>query len=220
MWGVYDDYGNIRYGEHVAGYTRAAPNDSVRLSVVSDSAAVLSLFNSRNPAYTECAVFDSLANRYRSGTGDTIAGEYWGQVSEWDGITFPVYTPNSLMSVSVLVRNCDSLVTDSACTDCTWVYAQVPGMTHTSVIDSVRLRIRLTPLNNPWYTFFAVQDSISGRFVDAAEKRLRSPVVTPDSAWAFGRFSDWGGEEGIAVSVAPGESCHFRAYAKDGMSNP
>ena len=79
--------------------------------------------------------------------------------------------------------------------------------------------VQLTPNGNPSYTYFAVEDSVSGLFVERATGTLRSTGVTVDSTWAFGTFSEWGGTGGDTLQVTPGQTYHFRVYAKDGDSN-
>ena len=217
LWGVYDGNGNIVFSPPVPGHTLAVLPDSARVDVISDSSVLFRLYDSRNPAGTEFAVFDSLTMRFRDGSGDTVSGAHWGVKTEWENLVLPVYLPNCFLPISAFVRNGDSVITEGAAADCTWVHARIPSMTHSAVIDSVRLLVRISPVGNPWYTFLAVQDSISGRFIDVTNGTLRSQTVTRDSAWAFGRYSDWGNGAGRIVSVSPGTSYHFRAYAKDGM---
>ena len=101
-----------------------------------------------------------------------------------------------------------------------FTWAAIPDTTHVTLIDSAHVRIRISPHGNPSYTFFAVEDSVTGLFVDPALRRLRSPGVTEDSTWAFGTYSDWGGADGMILDVTPDRDYYFRAYAKDGDSNP
>jgi len=201
-------------------YTLAKIPTIPEISGISDSTFFLVFEDTTdNPGTVLYALWDSIFATYRDTTGDTTSTIVFASESAWDSITMAGYIPNSEMNIGIFARNGDSILTD-AISDTAWVWAAIPGTTYTSVIDSVRLNIRLSPNGNPYYTYFAVEDSISGLFISRTTRTLRSANVTADSTWAFGTYSEWGGSQGDTITVTPGQTYYFRAYAKDGNSNP
>jgi len=211
---------SLYYSDADSAYTLTATPTPPVISGTSDSTFLLQFDDvSGNPDTIMYAVFDSVYSMYRDTTGDTTGTIVFATDVDWDNVIIKTYTPNLLVAIGIFGKNDDSLFS-AVSSDTTWTWASVPGTTMASVIDSTRLLIRINPNKNPEYTYFAVEDSISKKFIDVNTGRLRSSGVKVDSTWAFGRYSDWGGSEGFIVIVAPKTNYYFRAYSKDGNTNP
>lgn len=207
---------SLYYTQPDSAYTLASVPSQPTITGISDSTFSL-LFDdvSGNPDSIKYAVFDSAYSLYRDTTGDTTGTIVFAVDTLWNNLTMKTYTPNLLVSLGIFAKNDDSVFTEVV-SDTTWTWAAVPGMTDVSVIDSTRLLIKIDTNENPDYTYFAVEDSITGKFIDINTAVLRSAGVTADSSWAFGRYADWGGENGFTMTVTPGTQYYFRAYSKDG----
>ena len=174
---------------------------------------------SGNPDSIEYAVFDSTYSMFRYTSGDTTSTIVFAVDTLWNNAVMKTYSPNLLISIGVFGKNHDSVYSETV-SDTTWVWAAVPGSTLVSIVDSATVLLKINPNGNPDYTYFAVEDSISGKFIDVNTMSLRASGVTVDSTWAFGIFSDWGGSDGVLINVTPKTSYYFRAYSKDGNNNP
>nr|BDD44112.1 hypothetical protein 5 [bacterium] len=211
---------SLYYSVSDSAYTFTATPSPPVISGMSDSTFLL-IFNdiSGNPDSIKYSVFDSTYMAYRDTAGDTSSSVVLAVDSVWNNSTMKTYEPNLFISVGIAGLNNDS-VYGGISSDTTWTFASVPGITNASVIDSARILLQLDPNGNPSYTYFAVEDSISGKFIDIFQGTLRFPGVTEDSSWAFGTYSNWGANGGYIVKVEPGTHYYFRTYAKDGNSNP
>jgi len=211
---------SLYYSDADSAYTLTATPTPPIISGTSDSTFLLQFDDvSGNPDTIMYAVFDSVYSMYRDTTGDTTETIVFATDVDWDNVRIKTYTPNLLVVIGIFGKNDDSLFS-AVSSDTTWTWAAVPGTTMASVIDSTRLLIKINPNKNPEYTYFAVEDSISGKFIDINTGILRSSGVKVDSTWAFGRYSDWGGSEGFIITVTPKTNYYFRAYSKDGNTNP
>ena len=85
----------------------------------------------------------------------------------------------------------------------------------TAVSDS-SLKFIINPLDNPSYTAFAVQDSITGLYVDASSEpdTLRDG---PPGDWGWKTFAQWGAALGDTISGLKPDSLYvIRAKARSG----
>jgi hypothetical protein len=169
---------------------------------------------SGNPGTVAYALYDSGLTSWRDTSGVT-GSLCWAADSCWNGLALSGYSINEQVHLGIIACNRDSLLTgDVGATVYTW--AMPPDTTYTTLIDSASVRLRLSPNGNPAYTHFAVEDSVSGLFVDLGTQQLRSANITEDSTWAFGTYADWGGDVGLVLNVQPNQTYYLRAYAKDG----
>jgi hypothetical protein len=94
--------------------------------------------------------------------------------------------------------------------------ARTPGMTTVSPLSDSTLSFTIDPLDNPSSTRFAVQDSITGLFIDATgiQDTLRTGYP---GEWAWRTFDQWGGGTGrILTGLDPDSLFVLRAKARDG----
>ncbi|MCH8285990.1 hypothetical protein IIB79_05605, partial [candidate division KSB1 bacterium] len=101
--------------------------------------------------------------------------------------------------------------------DSLWSWAQIPDIVSAFPHSRDSILIVIDPKENPSYTYFAIEDSVSGLFIDNSSNVLRSSGVTVDSTWAWAAYAEWGGAAGYFVVVSPNTSFVFRAYAKEGI---
>jgi len=188
------------------------------VSVIDTSASLIRFVLSPdlNPGRVMYRIFDAAAGVYISPAGDTSATDTsWHVKTAFDTVTLSVGV-NSLHEFFVDSRNSDSVATGYFFKDSLWSWAQAPDIDSIFALSRDSVFFRLDPKSNPWYTYFAVQDSLSGRYIDVAAHRLRSAGAAADSSWAWGTFSEWGAAAGYFVVVEPHTTYVLRAYAKDG----
>ncbi len=92
--------------------------------------------------------------------------------------------------------------------------ARIPGIPTVIAISGPSLSFTLDPRDNPSYTMFAVQDSITGRYIDAS-----SPGDTlragPPGDWGWRTFAGWGAAGGDTLLNLPPDSLFvLRAKAR------
>ncbi|MFC1538729.1 LamG domain-containing protein [Candidatus Latescibacterota bacterium] len=74
----------------------------------------------------------------------------------------------------------------------------------------------LNPNNNPSYTRFAVQDSVSGYYIDASAEP-ESLSTQPLGEWGWRTYEEWGAALGDSLSgITPGNIYVLRAKARNG----
>ncbi len=93
-------------------------------------------------------------------------------------------------------------------------FARTPGNTTVSAITETALHFTVNPVDNPSWTTFAVQDSVTGSYVDgdAEPDTLRSG---PPGDWGWKTFVQWGSASGDTLSGLMPDSLYvLRAKAK------
>lgn len=94
--------------------------------------------------------------------------------------------------------------------------ARTPGKPSVSAVSDSTIRFVLDPLDNPQYTRFAVQDSVSGFYVDSADDPATLRVGPPDD-WGWHTYLEWGGASGDTLGVfGPDSLVVIRAKARNG----
>lgn len=170
-----------------------------------------------NPSDVFYALYDILTGLYVDSSGVSHSGIFWSTQSSFDDtIGLPFITPNAEFKLVPYALNNDSVVTGGD-TTIVWSWAQIPDVVSAFPHSKDSVLIKIDPKSNPAYTFFAVEDSISGLFIDFTAHSLRSPGVTPDSTWAWASYNEWGGAEGYFLIVEPNTTYVFRAYSKEGI---
>jgi len=200
----------------VKEYTRAAePN----VLIADTSATFLSITRGSdgNPSTVNYAFYESSLSVYIDSTGRTSGTQVWIPYhTVQDTIILQFITPNKQYRLVPYASNSNGLIT-AGDTVAVWSWAYVPDVVSAFAHSRDSVRITIDPGLNPPYTFIAIEDSITGVFVDYAAHRLRSRGVTADSSWAWATYSEWGGANGYYIIVEPSRRYVFRAYAKEGI---
>jgi len=93
-------------------------------------------------------------------------------------------------------------------------YARTPGKTEAEPLSPTSLRFFIVPLDNPAWTKFAVEDSLTGRYVDATAEpdTLRAG---PPGDWGWRTYGGWRGASGDTLAgLAPDSLYIIRAKAR------
>lgn len=169
-----------------------------------------------NPSNVLYALYDIYTGLYVDSSGISHSEIFWSTQSSFDDtIGLPFITPNAEFKLVPYALNNDSVITGGD-TTIVWSWAQIPDVVSAYPHSKDSVLIKVDPKANPAYTFFAIEDSVSGLFVDFAAHTLRSQGVTPDSTWAWATYSELGGAEGYYLIVEPNTTYVFRAYSKEG----
>jgi hypothetical protein len=96
--------------------------------------------------------------------------------------------------------------------DSCYTRAATPGKPTVSFPADSLLKFIVAPNGNPAYTEFAVQDSVSGKYVDP----LSGVLDTLKSAAAWRTYAGWGGALGDTMRVQPGGFYVIRGKARNG----
>jgi hypothetical protein len=97
--------------------------------------------------------------------------------------------------------------------DSCYTRAATPGKPTTSKPTDALLKFVLDVNGNPAYTEFAVQDSISGKYVDPISGVIDTFKVS--ATWRT--YAGWGGAAGDTVAVGVGKKYTLRVKAKSGQ---
>jgi len=169
-----------------------------------------------NPTTVKYAFYEGESKIYIDSLGRTSGSIVWNSFSVVnDTIRLQFIMPNRRYAIVPFVRNSDGVVTTGD-TTALWSWAFVPDVISAFAYSKDSILIKIDPGLNPPYTFIAIEDSITGLFVDYAAHRLRSAGVTADSSWAWATYGEWGGAFGYYINVEPDRRYVFRAYAKEG----
>jgi hypothetical protein len=200
----------------VKEYTRAAePN--VLIADTSATFLRITRGSDGNPSTVNYAFYESSLSVYIDSTGRTSGTRVWIPYhTVQDTITLQFITPNRQYRLVPYASNSNGLIT-AGDTAAVWSWAYVPDVVSAFAHSKDSVRITIDPGLNPSYTFIAIEDSITGVFVDYAAHRLRSRGVTADSSWAWATYIEWGGVNGYYIIVEPSRRYVFRAYAKEGI---
>jgi len=93
-------------------------------------------------------------------------------------------------------------------------FARIPGTTTVTALTESSLRFILDPQDNPSYTQFAVQDSVTGLYVDGSAEpdTLRA---NPPGDWGWRTYTQWGAASGDTLtSLFPDSLYVIRAKAR------
>ena len=121
-------------------------------------------------------------------------------------------TPNTLYEwfIRAYTAGDDSSSSSSS----TRTFARVPGLTTVSSLSPNTISFILAPEDNPGTTQFAVQDSISGLYIDgsAEPETLRAG---PTGDWSWRTYNQWGGAQGDTLTgLSPDSLYVIRAKAR------
>lgn len=129
-------------------------------------------------------------------------------------ITVGNLTPNTLYEWFVKTRLATGDSTSSSASDRTQI--RLPGTTVVTTLSPYTLRFIVAPEDNPYYTQYALQDSITGLYADssAEPETLR---VGPPGDWGWKTFSQWGGVQGDTLTgLLPDSLYVIRVKARTG----
>ncbi|MCP4726300.1 MAG: DNRLRE domain-containing protein [bacterium] len=212
------DTNGVKHGseDYAEFYTCAQRTTSVSAVDTSDSTITFYFGADSNPGSVQYQLYDSSKGCFFDTSGSVVPlDSSWYLKSEWDEVTIHTNI-NTLHIIYVNSRNTDSLETGLCFNDSIWSWAQVPEIDTVYAVSRDSILISIDPVSNPFYTFYAIEDSVSGRFADWSAHIFRSSDVTVDSVWAWGSYSDWGGASGIYIRVDPDTKYVLRIYSKDG----
>jgi hypothetical protein len=101
--------------------------------------------------------------------------------------------------------------------DSTYTLANKPAApTVTNPVDSLALvKIDTSGTGNPTYTEYAIQDSITGKYIDGRFNRFFSTTAAESILWRT--YAAWGGASGDTVKVGVGKKYNIRAKARSGL---
>ena len=94
--------------------------------------------------------------------------------------------------------------------------ARVPGSTTVTALSDTSLYFIIYPVDNPSWTTFAIQDSLTGYYIDGAAEpdTLRQG---PPGNWGWKTYSQWGSASGDTLEGLKPDSLYvLRAKAKSG----
>lgn len=123
-------------------------------------------------------------------------------------------TPNTVYDW--FVRAFTILSDSSSAADSDRTPARTPGLTTVVSLSDSTLSFVLDPAGNPPYTTFAVQDSLTGFFVDASgdQDTLRA---APLGEWGWQTYAEWGSASGDTLYGLKPDSLYVpRAKARTG----
>ena len=96
--------------------------------------------------------------------------------------------------------------------DSMYTKAAVPGLITVTYPTTSLIKLVLGIASNPSYTKFAIQDSISGKYIHLLGAGVADTLRT---AVDWQTYASWGGASGCSLSVTPGKQYRLRAAARN-----
>ncbi len=197
-------------------YTLAHNVISVTAADTSDSTVQFVFPDDSNHSGIYYRTFDGNSGKYITPAGDSLTADTsWYIKADFDTLDLST-TPNELFKLYVEARNSDSISTGLMLNDSVWSWAKISELEEAYKVSKDSIYIQIDPQDNPDYTYFAIQDSISGKFLDINNHEFRSVIVTVDSSWAWGTYAEWGSTGGYYIFATPGTKYILRVYTKEG----
>ncbi|MFC1556148.1 DNRLRE domain-containing protein [candidate division KSB1 bacterium] len=189
---------------------------AVSIIDTSDTTITFLFDDDGNPDTTYYVVFDSVLQMYIDPAGNlSVENDSLRQKSLFDTLTVSVDL-NTYHEIFVNAFDENLYATGYFHSAGIWSWAQAPEIDSVFAVNKDSIFIRIDPLDNPDYTLFAFQDSLSDCFIERGSYQLRSPNVTADSLWAWGTYQEWGGASGFIFHAEPNTIYVFRGFAQDG----
>jgi hypothetical protein len=183
------------------------PSSIAATSISADS--ILVTWTDNTTTETGFALVNALTG-LRMGGNDSTAANVMNK--RYGGLS-----PNTEYAVKVMVLG--GKITGDISTDADSCYtrANTPGKPTVTLLSDSLIKFVLEVNGNPAYTEFAVQDSVSGWYVDATAEpeTLRTGIL---GDWGWRTYTGWGGAGGDTLSgVRPGDFYVIRAKARNGQ---
>jgi len=199
------NYGEVQL-DSLSLKIRFAKYDYTPSSVVatdSTSTSILVTWLDRSDTETGFALVNAYTGARIGGNDSTAAGIEFKYMT---GLT-----PNTKYNIAIKVLGGKIAGDVSAASDSCYTDAAAPGLpTVTFPADSL-MKFVVNVNGNPSYTEFAIQDSITGKYVYA----ITGPDTFGTAAW-WGTFTEYGGSAGDTVAVGVGKKYTLRAKSKSG----
>jgi hypothetical protein len=211
---VFLDYSNPSYsnGTYITLYYTPGNPDSLDAAPGGFSLSVVAP-DTIQASWTDNSLFElgfvllNTADSTRVAGVDTLA-------ENTSSISVGGLTPNTVYQW--FVRAFTAVDDSSASGTSARTMARTPGATAVTPLSPTTMKFIINPLDNPAYTTFAVQDSLTGLYVDGSGEpdTLR---VGPTGDWGWRTFSQWGGVLGNTLSALKPDSLYvIRAKARSG----
>lgn len=197
-------------------YTASPVVDTV---YVKTDTTIIIKFNDNNPDTVMYQLFDALNNRYYSTGFDTSVNVVRIRKSSFDGDSVEIFTWgfNTEHNLYFTTVNGDSILLDYPLfADTIFSFSEISSIDSLGRVDSVTVYFRLDPGNNPSYTYFALQDSLSGKFYNVISSSFEAGVLTLQSSDFWYTYSEFGGSGGINLSVDQNTTYVLYIYSKNG----
>jgi hypothetical protein len=194
--------------EVVAGWIDSVPSSIVATSIAGATDSILVTWVDNSSTETGYALVDSATGLRMGGNDSTAAGV---TVKRYGGLT-----PNSYHAIKVMVLGGQIDQEISTSSDaCYTRAATLPKPTVIMVTDSTRkITIDTTGIFTS-FTRIALQDSITGRFVDWISGALDTLAAGTDSSTAdYRTYANWNGALGDTVKYEVGKTSAFRTWTR------
>ncbi len=191
--------------EVTAGWVDAVPTSIVATSIAGATDSILVTWVDNSITETGYALVDSATGLRMGGNDSTAVGI---TVKRYGGLS-----PNSYHAIKVMVLGGQIDEEISTASDACYTRAAVPGLPTVTFPSDVLLKFVLNVNGNPSFTEFAVQDSVTGKYVDF----ISGVVDTFTAAAEWRTYAGWGSTLGDTVAVSPGKKYTIRVKARSGQ---
>ena len=186
-----DDGTETDWGPEVSTYTLAAVPGAPVVSNITDTTADIEVDPDENPANVEMAIMADRSDYYDNyyvqsdgSLGPLNSPAVWKTAAEWEGLVVQGMTPNVIMTFSVKARNGNSIETGFGEESGITTLAATPNPPNVEVYSNTdQLYFTVDGSGNSAGTRFAVQDQISGDYVQADGYLGNDPVWKTVDEW-------------------------------------
>lgn len=189
--------------------THAVTPGTPVLSSVTATTAKVSISPATNPTSVEFAI--AVTGAFVQSDGTIAASPIWQTKALWDGTTIQGMSPNAVYSFGVKAKNSDGVETVLSEASSITTLAKVP-LPPTLVVYSFtdRLMYYIDLSGNPEITQFAVQDSISGKYLQHDGYLSETPEWRTKNSWEIASQ--------YILGLLPGTEYAIRVKARNSSS--
>ncbi|MGI6423118.1 MAG: DUF2341 domain-containing protein [Candidatus Dojkabacteria bacterium] len=188
-------------------------NPSLNVRVVSSSSIEIAVNKNANPTNTKYQIVDTLTNGNLNNEAvltNTTVLHSDERVST--SFTMNNLAPDTPYSFKVRSVNSDGLFSEWSQVTQARTWANTPKNLTFQIYGGSSGKLVFDRNGNPSSTRFAIQDSISGKYIDYSTKTLVDNVV-------WGTYNSWGATNGLLISTLdPGVQYTFRIKAINGAN--
>jgi hypothetical protein len=163
----------------------------------------------RSAAWMKCEYYTAVDSLLSFGSEVDLV--YGTAAADAETVQLTSLSVNTLYRLGIRVDGGVMDRTLSAVLDSCYTYANAPNVPTVSYPSTSLIKIVLDTNSNPSYTHIAIQDSISGLYVQLIPGGV-ADTLGASASW--NTYAEWGGANGCSLSVTPGREYRLRAKAR------
>lgn len=176
-------------------FTGVSTPGAPTVTAASNSSVLVIILPNGNPSDVTYLIQETTTNQYVQANGALGAGQIWQTYTTWGGGSGQSVTgllANTIYTFKVKAKASDNSQSAYSATSSTVTFASVPAAPTISAVGAAGLTVTLSTSTDPAPTQFAIEDTASGKFVQA------NGTLGLSAVWQT--YTNWHGASGQAVT--------------------